>query len=32
VQIVGRPHEDELVLAVSERLEEARGPRQSPPL
>ena len=32
VQIIGRPHEDELVLAVAERLEEARGPRQSPPL
>jgi Asp-tRNA(Asn)/Glu-tRNA(Gln) amidotransferase A subunit family amidase len=32
VQIIGRPHEDELVLAVAESLEEARGPRQSPPL
>jgi Asp-tRNA(Asn)/Glu-tRNA(Gln) amidotransferase A subunit family amidase len=30
VQIIGRPHEDELVLAVAEHLEEARGPRQSP--
>jgi Asp-tRNA(Asn)/Glu-tRNA(Gln) amidotransferase A subunit family amidase len=30
VQIIGRPHEDELILAVAERLEEARGPRQSP--
>src|SRR5882724_1117491 len=32
VQLIGRPHEDELVLAVAERLEEARGPWQSPPL
>jgi len=32
IQIIGRPHEDELVLAVAERLEEARGPRQAPPL
>src|SRR6267378_3281402 len=32
VQIIGRPHEDELVLVVAECLEEARGPRQSPPL
>jgi len=32
VQIIGRPHEDELVLAVAECLEEARGPWQSPPL
>jgi amidase len=32
VQIIGRPHEDELVLAVAERLEEARGPHQSPPI
>jgi Asp-tRNA(Asn)/Glu-tRNA(Gln) amidotransferase A subunit family amidase len=30
VQIIGRPHEDEIVLAVAERLEEARGPRQFP--
>ena len=32
VQIIGRPHEDELVLAVAERLEEARGPWQAPKL
>jgi len=32
VQIIGRPYEDELVLAIAERLEEARGPWQSPPL
>jgi len=32
VQIIGRPFEDELVLAVAERLDEARGPRQSPSL
>jgi Asp-tRNA(Asn)/Glu-tRNA(Gln) amidotransferase A subunit family amidase len=32
VQIIGRPHEDELLLAVAERLEEARGPWQAPPL
>jgi Asp-tRNA(Asn)/Glu-tRNA(Gln) amidotransferase A subunit family amidase len=32
VQIIGRPHEDELILAVAERLEEARGPWQAPPL
>jgi Asp-tRNA(Asn)/Glu-tRNA(Gln) amidotransferase A subunit family amidase len=30
VQIIGRPHEDEIVLAVAEGLEEARGPRQFP--
>ena len=32
VQIISRPHDDELVLAVAERLEETRGPWQSPPL
>ena len=32
VQIIGRPFEDELVLAVAESLERARGPWQSPPL
>ena len=32
IQIIGRPYEDELVLAVAECLEEARGPRQSPTL
>lgn len=32
VQIIGRPFEDELVLAVAESLEHSRGPWQSPPL
>jgi Asp-tRNA(Asn)/Glu-tRNA(Gln) amidotransferase A subunit family amidase len=32
VQIIGRPFEDELVLAVAEAIEQARGPRQAPPL
>jgi amidase len=32
VQVIGRPHEEELVLAVAERLEQARGPWQPPPL
>jgi Asp-tRNA(Asn)/Glu-tRNA(Gln) amidotransferase A subunit family amidase len=32
VQVIGRPHEEELVLAVAERLERARGPWQAPPL
>jgi Asp-tRNA(Asn)/Glu-tRNA(Gln) amidotransferase A subunit family amidase len=32
VQVIGRPHEEELVLAVAERIEEARGPWQPPPL
>jgi len=32
VQIIGRPFEDELVLAVAEALEEAHGPSQPPPL
>jgi Asp-tRNA(Asn)/Glu-tRNA(Gln) amidotransferase A subunit family amidase len=26
VQVIGRPHEEELVLAVAERIEDARGP------
>jgi len=30
VQVIGRPYEDELVLAVSEVIEGARGPWQSP--
>ena len=30
VQIIGRPHEEELVLAVAERIENARGPWQAP--
>jgi amidase len=32
VQIIGRPYEDELVLAVAEQLEAARGPWQTPPI
>jgi Asp-tRNA(Asn)/Glu-tRNA(Gln) amidotransferase A subunit family amidase len=32
VQIIGRPFEDELVLAVAEAIEQARGPWQAPPL
>jgi Asp-tRNA(Asn)/Glu-tRNA(Gln) amidotransferase A subunit family amidase len=32
VQIVGRPWEEELVLAIAAALEEARGPWQAPPL
>jgi Asp-tRNA(Asn)/Glu-tRNA(Gln) amidotransferase A subunit family amidase len=32
VQVIGRPHEEELVLAIAERIEQARGPWQSPPL
>jgi Asp-tRNA(Asn)/Glu-tRNA(Gln) amidotransferase A subunit family amidase len=32
VQLIGRPSEDELVLAVAEQLEAARGPWQPPPL
>jgi Asp-tRNA(Asn)/Glu-tRNA(Gln) amidotransferase A subunit family amidase len=32
VQIIGRPFEDELVLAVAESIEQARGPWQAPPL
>ncbi|HYL10261.1 MAG TPA: amidase family protein, partial [Candidatus Acidoferrales bacterium] len=32
VQVIGRPHEEELVLAVAEQIETARGPWQSPPL
>jgi Asp-tRNA(Asn)/Glu-tRNA(Gln) amidotransferase A subunit family amidase len=31
VQVIGRPHEDELVLAVAEAIERARGPWQAPP-
>jgi amidase len=30
VQVIGRPHEEELVLAVAERIENARGPWQAP--
>jgi Asp-tRNA(Asn)/Glu-tRNA(Gln) amidotransferase A subunit family amidase len=32
VQLIGRPHEEELLLAVAESLESARGPWQSPHL
>jgi Asp-tRNA(Asn)/Glu-tRNA(Gln) amidotransferase A subunit family amidase len=32
VQVIGRPHEEELVLAVAQRIEQARGPWQPPPL
>jgi Asp-tRNA(Asn)/Glu-tRNA(Gln) amidotransferase A subunit family amidase len=32
VQVLGRPFEDELVLAVAEAIEQARGPWQAPPL
>jgi len=32
VQVIGRPHDEELVLAVAERLERARGPWQAPPI
>jgi Asp-tRNA(Asn)/Glu-tRNA(Gln) amidotransferase A subunit family amidase len=32
VQVIGRPHEEELVLAVAERIEQARGPWRPPPL
>ncbi len=31
VQVIGRPFEDELVLAVAEAIEQARGPWQAPP-
>jgi amidase len=31
VQVIGRPHEEELVLAVAERIENGRGPWQAPP-
>jgi Asp-tRNA(Asn)/Glu-tRNA(Gln) amidotransferase A subunit family amidase len=32
VQVIGRPHEEELVLAIAEHIEQARGPWQPPPL
>ncbi len=32
VQVIGRPHEEELVLGVAEQIEQARGPWQPPPL
>jgi Asp-tRNA(Asn)/Glu-tRNA(Gln) amidotransferase A subunit family amidase len=30
VQVIGRPYEDELVLAVAEAIEQGRGPWQPP--
>jgi len=32
VQVIGRPHEEELVLAVAEQIEKAHGRWQAPPL
>lgn len=32
VQLIGRPYEEELLLAVAERLEEARGAWEAPPI
>jgi len=32
VQVTARPHEEELLLAVAEKVETARGPWQAPPL
>ena len=32
VQVIGRPHEEELVMAVAEAIEEGRGCWQAPPL
>ena len=32
VEVIGRPFEDELVLAVAEAIERSRGPWQAPPL
>ena len=32
VQVIGRPHQEELVLAVAEQIENARGPWQPPPI
>lgn len=32
VQVIGRPFEDELVLAVAEAIEQARGPWRPPPI
>ncbi|GAC1618798.1 MAG: amidase [Candidatus Acidiferrum sp.] len=32
VQVIGRPYEDELVLAVAEAIERAHGPWQAPPV
>ena len=30
IQVIGRPYEEELVLAVAERIENGRGPWQPP--
>jgi Asp-tRNA(Asn)/Glu-tRNA(Gln) amidotransferase A subunit family amidase len=32
VQVIGRPFEEQLVLAIAEAIEQARGPWQCPPL
>ena len=32
VQVIGRPHEEELVLTVAELIEQERGPWEPPPL
>jgi amidase len=32
IQVIGRPYEEELVLAVAERIENGRGPWQGPPI
>jgi Asp-tRNA(Asn)/Glu-tRNA(Gln) amidotransferase A subunit family amidase len=32
IQLIARPYEEELLLAVAEQLEQARGPWQAPPL
>jgi Asp-tRNA(Asn)/Glu-tRNA(Gln) amidotransferase A subunit family amidase len=32
IQLIGRPYEEELLLAVAESLENARGPWQAPPI
>lgn len=32
VQVIGRPHEEELILGVAEQIEQAGGPWQPPPL
>jgi len=32
IQVIGRPYEEELVLAVAERIENGRGPWQEPPI
>jgi len=31
IQLIGRPHEEELLLALAESLEQARGPWEAPP-